>query len=77
MDFLNFRVEEVDDRVSSLEAMASTRIDLHAKVMTEVQAVLDWLGATSQADTARSTTARIGITTFRSSSKMAGGTPSP
>jgi hypothetical protein len=23
MDFLNFRVEEVDDRVSSLEAMAS------------------------------------------------------
>lgn len=42
MDFLNFRLEEVDDRVSSLEAMASTRVDLHAKVMAEVQAVLDW-----------------------------------
>jgi hypothetical protein len=42
MEFLNFRIDEVDDRVSSLEAMASTRIDLHAKVMAEAQAVLDW-----------------------------------
>ncbi len=42
MDFLSFRLEEVDDRVSSLEAMASTRIDLHATVMAEAQAVLDW-----------------------------------
>jgi hypothetical protein len=42
MDYLTFDVEEVDDGVSSLEAMASTAADQHAEVMAEVQQVLDW-----------------------------------
>jgi hypothetical protein len=42
MDFLSFQVEEVDDRVCSLEAMASTPVGQHAAVMAEVQEVLAW-----------------------------------
>jgi len=42
MDFLTFELEEVDDGVSTLEAMASTAADQHAGVMAEVQQVLDW-----------------------------------
>jgi hypothetical protein len=42
MDFLTFDVAEVDDGVSSLEAMASTVAGQHASVMAEVQQVLDW-----------------------------------
>jgi VCBS repeat-containing protein len=42
MDFLTFDVAEVDDGVSSLEAMASTATGQHAAVMAEVQQVLDW-----------------------------------
>ena len=42
MDFLTFQLEEVDDRVWTLEAMASTPAEQHAKVIKEVEAVLDW-----------------------------------
>lgn len=42
MDFLTFDLTEVDDGVSSLEAMASTAAEQHAAVMAEVQQVLDW-----------------------------------
>ena len=42
MDFLTFDLAEVDDGVSSLEAMASTAAGQHAAVMAEVQQVLDW-----------------------------------
>lgn len=42
MDFLTFEVDEVEDGVSSLEAMASTTLRQHAAVMAEVQQVLDW-----------------------------------
>ena len=42
MDFLTFDLTEVDDGVSSLEAMASTTDALHPAVMAEVQRVLDW-----------------------------------
>ena len=42
MDFLSFDLAEVDDGVSSLEAMASTGSEQHAAVMAEVQQVLDW-----------------------------------
>jgi len=42
MDFLTFEVDEVEDGVSSLEAMASTTLKQHAAVMAEVQQVLDW-----------------------------------
>lgn len=42
MDFLSFELAEVDDGVSSLEAMASTGAEQHAAVMAEVQQVLDW-----------------------------------
>lgn len=42
MDFLTFDLAEVDDGVSSLEAMASTAAEQHAAVMAEVQHVLDW-----------------------------------
>jgi hypothetical protein len=42
MDFLTFDLTEVDDGVSSLEAMASTAVQQHAAVMAEVQQVLDW-----------------------------------
>ena len=42
MDFLTCEVDEVDDGVSSLEAMASTAAGRHAAVMGEVQQVLDW-----------------------------------
>lgn len=42
MDFLTFDLTEVDDGVSSLEAMASTAVEQHAAVMAEVQRVLDW-----------------------------------
>lgn len=42
MDFLSFDLTEVDDGVSSLEAMASTGVDQHTAVMAEVQQVLDW-----------------------------------
>ena len=45
MDFLTFDVAEVDDGVSSLEAMASTATAHHAAVMAEVQQVLDWAWA--------------------------------
>lgn len=42
MDFLTFELIEVDDGVSSLEAMASTVVEQHSAVMAEVQQVLDW-----------------------------------
>lgn len=42
MDYLTFAVDEVDDGVSSMEAMASTSPKHHAAVMAEVQQVLDW-----------------------------------
>jgi hypothetical protein len=42
MDFLTFQLDEVDDGVSSLEAMASTTVGQHAGVMAEVRQVLDW-----------------------------------
>jgi hypothetical protein len=42
MDYLTFEIEEIDDGVSTLEAMASTAADQHASVMAEVQQVLDW-----------------------------------
>jgi hypothetical protein len=42
MDYLTFELEEVDDGVATLEAMASTRAEQHAAVMAEVQQVLDW-----------------------------------
>ena len=42
MDFLTFDLTEVDDGVSSLEAMAATAVEQHAAVMAEVQQVLDW-----------------------------------
>jgi hypothetical protein len=42
MDFLTFDLAEVDDGVSSLEAMASTAMEQHPAVMAEVQRVLDW-----------------------------------
>lgn len=42
MDFLTFALDQVDDSVVTLEAMASTRVAQHAAVMAEVQQVLDW-----------------------------------
>lgn len=42
MDYLTFALDEVDDGVSTLEAMASTRAAQHAAVMAEVQQVLGW-----------------------------------
>jgi hypothetical protein len=42
MNYLTFDLNEVDDGVASLEAMASTRLEQHAAVMAEVQQVLDW-----------------------------------
>ena len=42
MDFLTFDLAEVDDGVSSLEAMASTQAGQHVAVMAEVQQVMDW-----------------------------------
>lgn len=42
MDYLTFALDEVDDGVATLEAMASTRAAQHAAVMAEVQQVLDW-----------------------------------
>ena len=42
LDFLSFDLTEVDDGVSSLEAMASTALEQHPAVMAEVQQVLDW-----------------------------------
>lgn len=42
MNFLTFERTEVDDGVSSLEAMAATTREQHAAVMAEVQQVLDW-----------------------------------
>lgn len=42
MDFLTFDLAEVDEGVSSLEAMASTTEAQHAAVMAEVREVLDW-----------------------------------
>lgn len=41
MDYLTFALDEVDDGVATLEAMASTRVAQHAAVMAEVQQVLD------------------------------------
>ena len=42
MDFLNFKLTEVGDGVTSLEAMASTAAAQHKAVMDEAQQVLDW-----------------------------------
>lgn len=42
MDFLSFGLTEVDEGVSTLEAMASTDAEQHTAVMAEVQQVLDW-----------------------------------
>lgn len=42
MDFLTIEVDEVDDSVSSLEAMASATLKQHASVLAEVQQMLDW-----------------------------------
>lgn len=42
MDFLSFDLVDVDEGVSSLEAMASTAAGQHLAVMAEVQQVLDW-----------------------------------
>jgi len=42
MDCLTFALDEVDDGVSTLEAMASTRAGQHSAVMAEVRQVLDW-----------------------------------
>lgn len=42
LDFLSFQLDEVDESVSSLEAMASTALEQHTAVMAEVQQVLDW-----------------------------------
>ena len=42
MDYLTFALDEVDDGVATLEAMAATRAVQHAAVMVEVQQVLDW-----------------------------------
>ena len=42
MDFLNFQIDELDERVWSLEAIASTAPEQHAAVVKEVQLVLDW-----------------------------------
>ena len=42
MDYLTFALDEVDDGVSTLEAMASTKAAQHSAVMAEVQQVLDW-----------------------------------
>jgi len=42
MNYLGFDVAEVEDGLSSLEAMASTTVEQHAAVMAEVQQVLDW-----------------------------------
>ena len=42
MDYLTFALDEVDDGVSTLEAMASTRAGQHSAVMAEVRQVLDW-----------------------------------
>ena len=42
MDYLTFDVEEVDEGVSRLKAMALTSAEQHAGVMAEVQQVLDW-----------------------------------
>ena len=42
MDYLTFALDEVDDGIATLEAMASTTAAQHAAVMAEVQRVLDW-----------------------------------
>jgi hypothetical protein len=42
MDFLIFQVDEVGERMCSMDAVASTTFDQHAAVMAEVQEVLDW-----------------------------------
>lgn len=42
LDFLNFQLDEVDEGIASLEAMASTALDQHAAVLTEIRQVLDW-----------------------------------
>jgi hypothetical protein len=42
MDYLTFDLTEVDDGVSSLEAMASTTVAQHPAVLAEVRQVLDW-----------------------------------
>ncbi|MDZ7589661.1 MAG: hypothetical protein U5L05_03015 [Rubrivivax sp.] len=42
MHFLTFDVAELDDGVSSLEALASTATAQHAAVIAEVQQVLGW-----------------------------------
>jgi hypothetical protein len=42
MNYLNFDLEDVDDGVATLEAMASTPLAQHGAVMAEAQQVLDW-----------------------------------
>ena len=42
MDCLTFALDEVDDGVSTLEAMASTRAGQHSAVMAEVRQLPDW-----------------------------------
>lgn len=42
MNFLNFSLTEVEDGVSSLEAMASTAAEQHKAALDEAQQVIDW-----------------------------------
>jgi hypothetical protein len=42
MHHLIFALDEIEDGVATLEAMASTAAGQHAAVMAEVQQVLDW-----------------------------------
>lgn len=42
MHYLTFDLSEDAEGVATLEAMASTAVEQHAAVMTEVRQVLDW-----------------------------------
>ncbi len=42
MDYLQFSLDAVDDGLATLEGLASTPKDRHARVMAEVKTVLDW-----------------------------------
>jgi len=76
MDFLTFDLTEVDDGVSSLEAMASTAVERHTAVMAEVQQVLDWRGVGTRHPMDPWMTGWTGTTTFRCPSRTADGTRS-
>lgn len=45
MRYLIFDFSDGDDGIATLEAMASTRVEEHGRVLAEAQQVLDWAHA--------------------------------